>query len=96
MDARHFAELAVALHDEPTVEETLDEVLRFAVDGVGCAMAGVVFVHGRGLIETAAATDDECRFAGQWFVLLSHVLNSLAEVARRRIYNAPVARWPAM
>ena len=61
MDARHFAELAVALHDEPTVEETLDEVLRFAVDGVGCAMAGVVFVHGRGRIETAAATHEAVR-----------------------------------
>ena len=54
--AQHFAELAVALHDEPTVDETLDTVLRFALDGVGCSMAGVVFVHGRGRIETAAAT----------------------------------------
>ncbi len=56
--AEHFAELAVALHDEPTVEETLDTVLRFALDGVGCTMAGVVFAHGRSRIETAAATDD--------------------------------------
>jgi GAF domain-containing protein len=59
--AKHFAELAVALHDEPTVEETLDTVLRFALDGVGCSMAGVVFVHGRGRIETAAATDPAVR-----------------------------------
>jgi GAF domain-containing protein len=55
--AQHFAELAVALHDEQTVEETLDSVLRFALDGVGCTMAGVVFVRGRGRLETAAATD---------------------------------------
>lgn len=55
--AEHFAELAVALHDEPTVEETLDTVLRFALDGVGCTMAGVVFAHGRSRLETAAATD---------------------------------------
>lgn len=59
--AEHFAELAVALHDEQTVEETLDEVLRFALDGVGCSMAGVVFVHGRGRIETAAATEPAVR-----------------------------------
>ncbi len=59
--AEHFAELAVALHDEQTVEETLDEVLRFALDGVGCTMAGVVFVHGRGRIETAAATEPAVR-----------------------------------
>ncbi len=36
-------------------------MLRFALDGVGCAMAGVVFVHGRGRIETAAATDPAAR-----------------------------------
>lgn len=55
--AEHFAELAVSLHDEPTVAETLDGVLKYALQGVGCAYAGIVFVHGRRRLETAAATD---------------------------------------
>lgn len=39
------------------MEETLDGVLKYALNGVGCAYAGIVFVHGRRRLETAAATD---------------------------------------
>lgn len=55
--AAHFADLAVRLHDEPSVAETLEEVLDYALHGVGCSSAAVAFTHGRGRVETAATTD---------------------------------------
>jgi GAF domain-containing protein len=54
--AEEFAELALALHDV-TVEETVEKVLEFALKAVGCDYAGIIFVHGKHHIETAAATD---------------------------------------
>jgi GAF domain-containing protein len=54
--AEEFAELALALHDE-TVEETVEKVLEFTLKAIGCDYAGVIFVHGKHHIETAAATD---------------------------------------
>lgn len=54
--AEEFAELALALHDE-TVEETVERVLEFTLKAIGCDYAGVIFVHGKHNIETAAATD---------------------------------------
>jgi GAF domain-containing protein len=54
--AEEFAELALALHDE-TVEETVEKVLEFTLKAIGCDYAGVIFVHGKHNIETAAATD---------------------------------------
>ena len=55
--AEELAQLAIALHDEPTVEETVDLVLRYSLKAVDCEYAGVIFVHGRKRVETAAATD---------------------------------------
>jgi GAF domain-containing protein len=54
--AEEFAELALDLHDV-TVEETVDKVLEFTLKAIGCDYAGVVFVHHKHNIETAAATD---------------------------------------
>jgi GAF domain-containing protein len=54
--AEEFAELALALHDV-TVEETVEKVLEFTLKAIGCDYAGVIFVHGKHHIETAAATD---------------------------------------
>jgi GAF domain-containing protein len=54
--AEEFAELALALHDE-SVEETVELVLEFTLKAIGCEYAGVIFVHGKHNIETAAATD---------------------------------------
>ena len=54
--AEEFAELSLALHDV-TVEETVEKVLEFTLKAIGCDFAGVIFVHGRNNIETAAATD---------------------------------------
>ena len=54
--AEEFAELALSLHDV-TVEETVEKVLEFTLKAIGCDYAGVIFVHGKHHIETAAATD---------------------------------------
>lgn len=55
--AEELAQLAIALHDEPTVTETVEMVLEYAVQALDCDYAGVIFVHGRSRVETAAATD---------------------------------------
>ena len=55
--AEELADLAIALHDEPSVDETVDRVLEYALKAVDCRYAGVIFVHGRRKVETAAATD---------------------------------------
>ena len=54
--AEELAELALSLHDEATVTETVDRVLAYALNAVGCQYAGVVFVHGRNRIETESVT----------------------------------------
>ena len=55
--AEELAQLAIKLHDEPTVDETVDSVLEYAVRALACDYAGVIFVHARSRVETAAATD---------------------------------------
>lgn len=55
--AEEFAQLAIALHDEPTIEETVEMVLSFGLKATGADHAGVIFVHGKQRVETAAATD---------------------------------------
>jgi GAF domain-containing protein len=51
-----FARLAVELHRESGVEETIDAVLRFALLAVGCTDAGVVLARRAGRLEPAAST----------------------------------------
>jgi GAF domain-containing protein len=55
--AEDLAQLAIALHDEPTVTDTVDRVLEYAVAALDCDYAGVIFVHAKKRVETAAATD---------------------------------------
>ncbi|HJR90061.1 MAG TPA: GAF and ANTAR domain-containing protein [Aeromicrobium sp.] len=57
LTAEEFAELAVKLHEEPTVVETVDLVVQYALKAVDCQYAGVMLVRGDKLVETAAATD---------------------------------------
>jgi GAF domain-containing protein len=52
-----FARMALELHDEGTVEETVDRVLEHALKAVHADYAGVVFVHKGRTVETAASTD---------------------------------------
>lgn len=54
--AEGLAELAIALHDEPSVTETVELVLDYTLGALDCEYAGVVFVHAGQRLETAAAT----------------------------------------
>jgi GAF domain-containing protein len=56
-DAEDFAAMALSLHDEPTLDETVDRVLEYAMKAVVCSYAGVIFVHGKSRVETVAATN---------------------------------------
>jgi len=55
--AEDFAQMAMTLHDEPTLEQTVERVLEFALKAVGCSYAGIIFVHREKRVETFAATD---------------------------------------
>lgn len=52
-----LAEMALSIHEEATVTETVELVLDFARHAVDCSHAGVVFVHAKQRIETVADTD---------------------------------------
>jgi GAF domain-containing protein len=52
-----LATLAISMHEETTVADTVDRVVHYARQAVGCDHAGVVFVHSGRRIETVAATD---------------------------------------
>ena len=51
-----FSRMALELHDEPTAERTIERIAEFAMAATGCDDAGIMLVHGRKQIETAAAT----------------------------------------
>lgn len=57
LTAEEFAELAVRLHEEPSVVETVELVVEYALKAVDCQYAGVMLIHGDKTVETAAATD---------------------------------------
>lgn len=57
VEAEPFAELALQLHDEETERATVEAVLGFALNAVGCDYAGIIFIHGKTRVETVAATD---------------------------------------
>ena len=56
-DAGDFADMALALHDEPDVEQTLERVVEYAQQATVCDDAGLILLHGQGRLETAVATD---------------------------------------
>ena len=51
-----FSQMALDLHDEPDAESTVQRIAEYARIAVGCADAGILLVHARKQIETAAAT----------------------------------------
>ena len=51
-----LAEMALSVLEEPTVPQTVERVLDFALAAVDCAHAAVVFVHSKQRLETVAAT----------------------------------------
>jgi len=52
-----FGRLALRLHEEAGVGETVEAVVQFALQAVNCSHAGLVLSHRGGRLETAAATD---------------------------------------
>ncbi|WP_129667683.1 GAF and ANTAR domain-containing protein [Phytoactinopolyspora endophytica] len=56
-DSNEFATMALELQNEPDIEQTLDRVVQYAREATGCDAAGVMFLYGRGRIETAVTTD---------------------------------------
>lgn len=51
-----FAEMALDLHAEPTTERTVERIAAYAKIATNCDEAGIMLVHARNRIETAAAT----------------------------------------
>jgi len=56
-----LARLALSMHEESTVADTIERVLDYARQAVDCSHAGVAFVHAGRQIETVAATDPVVR-----------------------------------
>jgi len=51
-----FSQMALDLHDEPTAERTIERIAEYAKLATGCDEAGIMLVHARSQIETAAAS----------------------------------------
>jgi GAF domain-containing protein len=52
-----LAQMALSVHEEATVPETVERVLDFARAAVDCGHAAVVFVHAKRRLEIVASTD---------------------------------------
>lgn len=55
-DLTFFSQMALDLHDEPTTERTIERIAEYAKLATGCDESGIMLVHARSQIETAAAT----------------------------------------
>jgi GAF domain-containing protein len=51
-----FSQMALALHDEPTAERTIERICEYARIATSCDDAGIMLVQARHQIQTAAAT----------------------------------------
>lgn len=51
-----FSQMALDLHEAPTAEITIERIAEYAKLATGCDDAGIMLVHARHQIETAAAT----------------------------------------
>ncbi|MBP2390148.1 GAF and ANTAR domain-containing protein [Aeromicrobium fastidiosum] len=51
-----FSEMALDLHDAPNAESTIERIAEYAKIATSCDEAGIMLVHARNQIETAAAT----------------------------------------
>ena len=56
VERAYFADMALDLHDEPTAARTIDRIAEFAQAAMRCDDAGILLVHTRRRIETAAST----------------------------------------
>ena len=62
-DLSYFADLALDLHHEGTAERTVDRIVEYAKAGLRCNDAGILLIHTRHRIETAAATSERAERA---------------------------------
>lgn len=62
-DLSYFADMALDLHDEPTAERTVDRIAEYAKAAMRCDDAGILLVHTRRRIETAASTSERAERA---------------------------------
>jgi GAF domain-containing protein len=63
IEPSYFADMALQLHSEPTAERTVDRIVDYAKAGMRCDDAGILLVHTRRRIETAAATSERAERA---------------------------------
>jgi GAF domain-containing protein len=63
--AEEFGRIALELHDQPSLVETIDQVAHFALSAVDCDYADVLFLHRRERVESMASTDPVAETAGQ-------------------------------
>lgn len=62
-ESAYFADLALDLHEEPTAERTVDRIAEYAKAGMRSDDAGILLVHSRHRVETAAATSERAERA---------------------------------
>jgi GAF domain-containing protein len=55
--------MALDLHEEPTAERTIDRIAEYAKASMRCDDAGILLVHSRSRVETAAATSERAERA---------------------------------
>ncbi|WP_313405467.1 GAF and ANTAR domain-containing protein [Aeromicrobium sp.] len=53
-----FSEAALALHEQPTTEKTVELITQYAQIAAGSDEAGIMLVHSRARVETAASSSD--------------------------------------
>lgn len=97
-DAGDFAEMALALHEEPDVEQTLERVVEYAQQATACHDAGLMLLHGGGRIETAVATDPRVGKADDLQTTLGEGPGRAAVESRSSVLvddTATDPRWPA-
>ena len=63
--AEEFGRLAVELHGRRSLDETIDQVVQYALTAVDCDFADVMFLHPENRIETVAATGEVAEQAAQ-------------------------------
>ena len=56
-DGVDLSRMAVLVHQQPTLPDTVERVLEFARTAVDCSAAAVVFVHAKQRLELVASTD---------------------------------------
>ena len=92
-----FAQLAIELHDAPSVGETVDAVVQFALQAENCTYAGVALAMRGGRTEIGAVTDPvvEAIYQAQIEAGEGPMITALTE--RTTVYipdTAAETRWP--